>query len=120
MERRDYGSAGGMFRDEPGAEVRAPLAPGVIRIPVTPLNRERLRVLRERELEPWRDAGLADGAAAAGGSYVRTPPVDREGTAILLVLAGAAAAALVQTSWAAQAFVSGWMHFREWVGYLLS
>lgn len=93
-------------------------APGVIRIPVTPVNRDRLRQLRDAELAPWRDAGLAEDGHSE--SYLQAPPADREGAAILMVLAGAALAALLQTAWVASAFVDGWMQFREWVGYLLS
>jgi hypothetical protein len=83
----------------------------VIRIPVIPENRERLRKLRARELEVWGEE--ATGAEERPG-YLNPPP-DREGAWVLLLLGGVAAGALLQSSTWLLAFVEQWERFRSLV-----
>lgn len=87
----------------------------VIRIPVTPENRDRLRKLRARELEVW---GAESTGTEAGPGYLNPPP-DREAGWVLLLLGGVAVGALLQSSSVLLAFVEQWERFRALVQTLV-
>lgn len=80
----------------------------VIRIPVIPANRERLRKLRARELEVW---GAEATEAEERPGYLNPPP-DREAGWVLLLLGGVAAGALLQSSTMLLVVVEHWERFR--------
>lgn len=105
--------------DCPTFAARTPSGPGcaptraagpAIRIPVTHANRSRLRRLRQIELQPWIECGLAREPRPA--SYLPTPAPDRESQAVMLVLATAAFAMLIQSSAVITTFVENWDTFR--------
>ncbi len=82
-----------------------------IRIPVTRANRARLRHLRALELGPWIDSGLASHSPTSKRSDPPAP--DRESQVIVLVLATAALAMLVQSTPVVAAFLDRWGIFRD-------
>lgn len=93
-------------------ELRIPMP--AIRIPVTRSNQARLRALRARELEPWQEAGLVQDQEpnVKRAGFLNPKASDREANLILLVLAAAALAFMVQSTAAATMFVSQWERFQ--------
>jgi hypothetical protein len=93
-----------------------PPTAAVLRIPVTPANRARLRRLRFEELQLWE---AADARRFPTPGRLPDPEPDREGHAILVLLGGVALTALVQSTWAVSAFVQKWGAFRAFVRSLV-
>lgn len=93
------------------------VGPPAIRIPVTPENRNRLRDLRAREFEGWRQTGPVETASPAG--YLRVPKPDREAQVILVVLGGIALTVLIQSTWVVSACVTRWDQFTRLVESLI-